>query len=99
MGEFCSLTSPISATKSGWNYHLTTELQQNFEKMEVQLFKKVELLATECKVEKERRRKMMESLQRNVEDRFQKSHEQYFEEQLQREGQCHVKFFCSVSFG
>ncbi|MDB5038474.1 MAG: hypothetical protein JWQ35_2002 [Bacteriovoracaceae bacterium] len=45
---------------------------------------KVELLATESKVEKERRRKIMESMQRKVEDRFQKSHEQYFEEMLQR---------------
>ncbi len=27
------LASPISPTKSGWKYHLTTELQQNFEKI------------------------------------------------------------------
>lgn len=45
---------------------------------------RVEILANENKSEKERRRKILDSMQRKVEDRFQKSHEQYFEELLQR---------------
>jgi hypothetical protein len=45
---------------------------------------KVEILATESKSEKERRRKIMDSLQHKVDERYQKSHEQYFEEMLQR---------------
>ncbi len=45
---------------------------------------KVEIIGSETKGEKERRRKIMDSLKQKVGDKFQQSHERYFEELLQR---------------
>jgi hypothetical protein len=44
----------------------------------------IETIVTEGKAEKERLRKIMDSLQQKVDDQFQKSHEKYFEDLLQR---------------
>ena len=45
---------------------------------------KVDIISSQGKGEKERRRKILDSLKQKVDERFQKSHEQYFEEMLQR---------------
>jgi hypothetical protein len=45
---------------------------------------KIEIKGTEKQGEKERRRKIMDSLRQKVDEKFQKSHEQYFEDLLQR---------------
>ncbi|MBN8554564.1 MAG: hypothetical protein J0L93_03890 [Deltaproteobacteria bacterium] len=45
---------------------------------------KVEIVGNEKQGEKERRRKIMDSLKQKVDDRYQKSHEHYFEDLLQR---------------
>lgn len=45
---------------------------------------KVEIIDSEAKGEKERRRRIMDSLRQQVEERYQKSHERYFEDLLQR---------------
>lgn len=45
---------------------------------------KLEIVESEGRGEKERRRKIMNSRRQKVEDRFQESHERYFEELLQR---------------
>ncbi len=45
---------------------------------------KIEVIGSEAKGLKERRKKIMESLQQKVDEKFQKSHEGYFEEILQR---------------
>lgn len=45
---------------------------------------KVEILGNDAKGEKERRRRIMDSLKQKVGDKFQQSHERYFEELLQR---------------
>lgn len=45
---------------------------------------RVEIKGNETKGEKERRRRIMESLKQQVGDKFQQSHERYFEELLQR---------------
>jgi len=45
---------------------------------------RMEILGSEGKGEKERKRKIMESLKQNVGEKYQKSHERYFEELLQR---------------
>ena len=44
----------------------------------------VQIVGSEGKGEKERRRRIMDSLKQKVDERFQKSHEQYFEDLLQR---------------
>lgn len=45
---------------------------------------KIDLQSSEGRGEKERRRKIMDSLRQKVDERFQDSHERYFEELLQR---------------
>jgi hypothetical protein len=45
---------------------------------------KIEIRGTESKSEKERRRKIMDSLKQQVGEKYQQSHERYFEELLQR---------------
>lgn len=44
----------------------------------------VQIVGSEGKGEKERRRRIMDSLKQKVDERYQKSHEQYFEDLLQR---------------
>lgn len=45
---------------------------------------KIEIRGSEAKGERERRKRIMESLKQQVGDKFQQSHERYFEEMLQR---------------
>ncbi len=45
---------------------------------------KMEIIGSEGKGQRERKRKIMESLRQTVDEKYQKSHEQYFEDMLQR---------------
>lgn len=60
------------------------QMQQMSESMSPSAPEKMEILGSEGKGEKERKRKIMESLKQNVGEKYQKSHERYFEELLQR---------------
>jgi hypothetical protein len=60
------------------------QMQQMSESMTPAAPEKMEILGSEGKGEKERKRKIMESLKQNVGEKYQKSHERYFEELLQR---------------
>lgn len=60
------------------------QAQQSLSSKERNVREKVEIIESEGKGEKERRRKIMNSLRQKVDDRFQSSHERYFEDLLQR---------------
>ena len=51
---------------------------------ESQKREKVEIIESEGRGERKRRQKIMNSLKQKVDENFQKSHERYFEELLQR---------------
>lgn len=90
------LFDSIAAQKSALEYLKKSQEQQSNAQKQIQQMgqqqqagqrikeENIETLATESKVERERRKKIMESLRQSVDGRFQKSHERYFEDLLQR---------------